>query len=202
MLRRMTRYPVAPLFAALAVAATPVLAPSVAWADGTIKQPGEHPDYHVEIEPHGILAWPDWYGGFGYYGFFGVGGGARFSIPLCKNCFIPKINNNVAISFGADLAIFPFYTNNAGYAASYIYLPIAMQWNFFVAKKWSVGPEFGFSPVIGVFYDYGQCFGGCHNWWFAPVFNAVARYHFNDRVALTMRIGYPEFANIGVSFFL
>jgi hypothetical protein len=27
------------------------------------------------------------------------------------------------------------------------------------------------------------------------------RYHFNDRISLTMRIGYPSFA-IGISFFL
>ena len=177
--------------------------PSVSFADSTIRTPGEHTDYHVDIEPHGVLAWPDWYGGFGYYGFFGIGGGARFSIPLCKNCFIPKINNNVTISFGADLAIFPFYdTRFANYAATFLYLPVAMQWNFFVHKKWSVGPEIGFSPVIGVFYDYGACTGGCHNWWFSPAFWAVGRYHFNDRVALTMRIGYPEFFNIGVSFWL
>lgn len=188
-----------PFVAALAVAA----APTVAHAQTIIKQPGEHADYHVEIEPHGILAWPDWYGGFGYYGFFGIGGGARFSMPLCKNCFIKKINNNVAISFGADLAIFPFYdTRFSNYAASYLYLPVAMQWNFFVSKQWSVGPEFGFSPVVGIFYDWGACNGACHNWWFAPMFNAVARYHFNDRVTLTMRLGYPEFFNIGVSFFL
>src|SRR5690348_16221437 len=76
-----------PFVAALAVAS----APSVAHADTTIiKQPGEHPDYHVDIEPHGILGW-----GFYGWGPVGLGGGVRFSIPLCKNCFIPKINNNV-----------------------------------------------------------------------------------------------------------
>lgn len=190
------------LLSVAVVAGALALTPSLAQADSIIRQANDHPDYHIEIEPHGILAWPDWYGGFGYYGFFGIGGGARFSVPICKNCFIPKINNNVAISFGADLAIFPF---GPGYAPSYLYLPVAIQWNFFVSHKWSIGPEVGFTPVIGVFYDYGACDRAgafCHNWYFAPSFWAVGRYQFNDHVSLTMRVGYPEFFNVGVSFFL
>ncbi len=200
MLRRMTRHPVVPLVAALAVAAIPAFASTNAWADGTIKQPGEHPDYHVDIEPHGVLGLGWW--DLGTWG-VGFGGGARFSIPLCKNCFIPKINNNVAISFGADFVSYPF-VNNANFVLTDLYLPVAMQWNFFIHKKWSIAGEVGFSPVIGVFYDYAQYCGGpgCHNWWIYPDAGFVARYHFNDRVALTMRIGFPEFFNIGVSFWL
>jgi hypothetical protein len=181
---------------AVAMAVTP----AIASADATIKQPGDHPDYRVEIEPHGILGWPGFYN-YDVYGVFGFGGGARFSLPLCKNCFIPRINNNVAISFGADFAFFPL-GNAFGYTPAFLYLPVAMQWNFFVHKKWSVGPELGFSPVIGVFYDYNNCAGNCHNWGVYPLFEAVARYHFNDRVSLTLRGGFPEFLNVGVSFFL
>jgi len=186
-----------PLLAALTTVAvtTPAAADQL-----IIKNPGDHPDYHVDIEPHGILGgggWWDW----GYYG-LGLGGGARFSIPLCKNCFVPKINNNVAISFGADLAFYPWAN---GFAPAYLFLPVAMQWNFFISKKWSVGPEIGFTPTIGVFYDYNYCnaIGGpCHN--FYPYFScwAVGRYHFSEKVALTMRLGFPELFNIGVSFFL
>ncbi|HEY1960352.1 MAG TPA: hypothetical protein VGH28_32300 [Polyangiaceae bacterium] len=182
-----------PLVAALAVAS----APAVAHAQSIIRQPGEHPDYKVEIDPHGILGGAGWY--YDYYG-VGFGGGARFSIPLCKNCFVPKINNNVAISFGADFGFFPF--GPPGYSPAFLYLPVAMQWNFFVTKKWSVGPELGLSPVIGVFYDYGFCGGGCRNWGIYPLFMAIGRYHFNDHVALTLRAGFPELANVGVSFFL
>lgn len=193
----MTRKAVVPLVAALAVAAIP----SVAWADSTIRTPGEHTDYHVDIEPHGVFGLAYWDFGAAY-GTVGFGGGARFSIPLCKNCFIPKINNNVAISFGADFVFYPF--GNAPVTFTDLYLPVAMQWNFFVHKKWSIAGEVGFTPVIGVFYDYGYCGGGpaCHNWWVYPDAGFVARYHFNDRVALTMRIGFPEFFNIGVSFWL
>ena len=131
-----------PFVAALAVAAVP----SVANAQSIIRQPGEHPDYKVEIDPHGILGGAGWY--YDYYG-VGFGGGARFSIPLCKNCFVPKINNNVAISFGADFVSYPF--GNTAFVFTDLYLPVAMQWNFFLSKKWSVGAEVGFVPVIGVF---------------------------------------------------
>lgn len=70
---------------ALVAAVSIALLPVVAHADDTIKQPGQHPDYHVDIEPHGVL-------GVGFYGWgaVGIGPGVRFSIPLCKNCFIPK----------------------------------------------------------------------------------------------------------------
>jgi hypothetical protein len=181
--------------AVLAVLAT---FPSTSRADETIRIPGDHPDYHIDIEPHGVLGWSYW--DWDVYGVFGFGGGVRFSMPLCKNCFIPKINNNVAISFGADLVFYPL--GNANFVPTYLVLPVAMQWNFFVHKKWSVGPEIGFAPTFGVFYDYGNCNGPCHNFWFAPLFAAVGRYHFNDKVALTMRLGFPEFFNIGVSFWL
>jgi hypothetical protein len=193
----MMRKAVVPLVAALAVAAIP----SVSWADSTIRSPGEHTDYHVDIEPHGVLGLAYW--DTGAYGTFGFGGGARFSIPLCKNCFIPKINNNVAISFGADFVFYPF--TNVNFTFTDLYLPVAMQWNFFIAKKWSVAGELGFAPVFGVFYDTGYCNGAgpnCHNWWIYPDAGVVARYHFNDRVALTMRLGFPEFFNVGVSFWL
>ncbi len=172
-------------------------------AESIIKQPGDHPDYHVEIEPHGVLGL-NYYWNWDYYGPFGFGGGARFSIPVCKNCFVPKINNNVAISFGADIVFWPFATQFINYVPTYLYLPVAMQWNFFLTKKWSVGPELGFVPEFGVFYDYNACglAAGCHNWGVFPAFWAVARFHFNDSVALTMRLGFPEFFNIGVSFFL
>ena len=45
-----------------------VACPSLVQADSTIKTPGDHPHYRVEIEPHGLLGW-DFYGfGFGLYG--------------------------------------------------------------------------------------------------------------------------------------
>jgi hypothetical protein len=169
--RREHALPMRPLLIAL------LLAPALAHADSTIKHPGDHPDYKVEIEPHGLV---------GLHKFGGVadkdafGAGVRFSIVLVENGFIKSINNSVAISFGAD---FFFASHNT------LFFPVAMQWNFFVAQRWSVFGE----PGLAVGHSF-EPRTRVH-----PAFWAGARYHFNEHVALTMRIGYPTFS-IGVSF--
>ena len=79
--------------AAFAALAFVVGAPtSSARADDTVKHPGDHPAYAFEAEPHVLLGWDGVYGGDG----FGVG--ARFSIPIVDNGFVPQINNSVAIA--------------------------------------------------------------------------------------------------------
>ena len=175
-------------------------------ADDTIKHPGDHPDYHVEIEPHGLLGWTGFYGGTGF------GAGARFTIPIVKNGFIPNINNNVGIGFGFD---FVHYSNcyydygyNNGCGANYLQFPIVMQWNFFVAERWSVAGEPGIAIYHGFFDDYcndpffrGRNCNSLTTTGVVPAFYILGRYHFNEKVSLTMRVGYPTIS-IGASFFL
>src|SRR5471030_2885343 len=79
----------APLVSVLAL-------PSLALADDTIKHPGDHPHYSVEVEPHLILGWGSGYGTTGY----GIGG--RVSIPIVQDGFVKTINNSVAVGFGLD----------------------------------------------------------------------------------------------------
>jgi hypothetical protein len=181
----------------------PVLVAATARADDTIRHPGDHPDYGVEIEPHGLIGW---WGGPGYADGNGYGVGGRFSIPIVKNGFIRTINNSVAISFGADILWYNacWYGNGYGCSATYIDFPVALQWNFFVAQHWSVFAEGGLYAFHG-FFDNCPLNNGCPN---EPWQNGVepalwvgGRYHFNDRVSLTMRLGFPT-ASVGVSFFL
>jgi len=161
-----------------------------------IKNPNDHPAYRAELEPHGnIVFWHRYYG-YRYrgYRYAGVGdpefgAGFRASIELGDPAFIPKLNNTVAISFGADITNCRFCPRGYGFT---IWTPITMQWNFFLTDKWSVFADLGIMPrTIGfyhdVFFDFMAEIGG--------------RYHFNDTVALTMRIGYP-FVSVGVSFFV
>jgi hypothetical protein len=178
---------------------------SSAHADDTIKTPGDHPDYTVEIEPHGLI-------GLGFrYGGVGIGLGARFSIPIVKNGFVPSINNSIAVTFGADFmhygGCFGSFNNvDIDCSANYLFFPVALQWNFYVASKWSVFGEPGIVPFYG-FYDNlcGNGAGqipGCNDpshFSVAPALYVGGRYHFNEHTALTMRIGYPDFS-IGVSF--
>src|SRR5688572_13062301 len=64
-------------------------------AQSVIKQPGNHPNYSVEIEPHIALQWTNRFGDNE-----GIGPGARFNIPFMHNGPIKSINNNMGISFG------------------------------------------------------------------------------------------------------
>jgi hypothetical protein len=187
-------------FAALACcAATSAIATlgSTARADDTIKTPGDHPHYAVEIEPH--LTFAD----DGIFAEGGYGVGARFSIPVVQNGFIPSINNSVAVSFGADLVHYDeCYFHNNGCGATYLLIPVALQWNFFVARQFSVFAEPGLFLYNG-FEDDNVCagLGGCNNPSRTGVRPALAiggRWHLSDRLALTLRIGYPT-ASIGLS---
>ncbi len=173
---------------ALALSAT-LFAPS-AHADDTIKHPGDHPNYVVEIEPHLIVGW-----------YRSVGVGARFNFALMKNGPIPSINNNLALGVGAELQFLGYTQRVRGYyfreGGAFLSVPVTMQWNFFVHERWSVFPELGVAFNHG-FYD---CEGACGGPIFVDIVGAVgARYHFSESTALTFRAGYPGIT-VGLSFF-
>jgi hypothetical protein len=192
--------------AARAATATATLAAALtssagaARADDTIKHPGDHPSYAFEAEPHLVLGWGDAYASGGY------GLGARFSIPIVDNGFVTTINNSVAISFGADLVHYDWcwYGNgNGGCSANDLDFPVAMQWNFFVAQRWSVFGE----PGLLVYHRFlndcpnGQnCPGHPSSTGVEPALYVGGRYHFSQGTALTLRVGFPAFS-LGFSFF-
>lgn len=168
---------------------------SVAEARPTIKNPNDHPDYRAELEPHGNFIF--WHGRYGRsfdrrYNGFGdpeIGGGFRATIEVADPAFIPKINNTVGVTFGIDLTNCYYCYGNKKFA---VYNPVGLQWNFFFTDKWSAFADLGFMLSSAGFYhrvyaDFFAMVGG--------------RYHFNDKVALTMRIGQP-FISLGVSFFV
>jgi hypothetical protein len=175
---------------ALAGAGLLALAPD---ARASIKNPGDHPDYKVELEPHlnTIFVHRDY--GLGYrgrrYRGFGdpeVGLGFRATIELADPAFIPRLNNTVGISFGVDLT-------NCTYCRYdfTIWTPVTLQWNFFFNDHWSAFGDIGLIP---------RSDGAYRELYFDFAFMAGGRYHFNDDIALTLRIGYP-FVSFGVSFF-
>jgi hypothetical protein len=149
--------------------------PGEAQADEVvIDQPGARTPYVFEAEPH-VLIEP-----------FGVpalpGGGFRGTIELLENGFIPPINNSVGIGFGADIT------------PETLRIPVVLQWNFFLSNRWSVFGEPGAAIVI---YDNRRDPSAID--YFA--FYAGGRWHFSDRVTLTMRVGRPAFS-LGFSFLL
>jgi hypothetical protein len=152
--------------------AAPVLAD-----ESVIKRPGDHPDYVLEAEPHLIIApFHDFHPGVGF----------RATVELVDNGFISTINNTVGLGLGID------WTKHR------TWIPIVMQWNFWLSRNWSVFGE----PGVVLRIDDGVKFerGGKGPDKLDPfAFYAGGRLHFSDYVTLTMRVGRPT-ASVGVSF--
>lgn len=171
------------------VAATP----NALAVDWVIKSPGQHPSYAAELEPHlnFVLYRRGYYGNTRFRaGSPEIGGGFRASIELMDPGFVKKINDTIAITFGVDIT-------NCHYCRSYrddylIYSPVALQWNFFLTRKWSV-----FGEVGGIVRSEGLF----HYVNIDPAVWIGGRFHFNDNIALTLRAGYP-YLGVGVSFFV
>jgi hypothetical protein len=70
-------------------------------ASAQIKEPGNHPKYGVEFEPHFLAQWSG-----PYWGDAGIGAGLRVSIPIIDDGPVTTINNSFAIGFGFDWAHF------------------------------------------------------------------------------------------------
>ncbi len=189
-----------------------LLLPRVAAAQSTIKAPGDRPSYVLELEPHASLGLFDppgrWAGGDG------LGAGGRAAFEIVDVGFVPTINDSVAIGVGADIVHYaggggdprgtcsryaagPAGTNvcveiaRAGGASTYVFVPVVMQWNFWLARRWSVFGEPGLSV-------YWSDVGGAG---VAPVVDVGGRFHVTERVTLTLRLGYPV-VTLGVSFLL
>jgi hypothetical protein len=164
------------VFTGLALAAPLAIASSTARADELIiKNPGDHPDYRFEAEPHAIVG----YGPIIDRG-TGFGLGFRGTVIVMQNGFVKTINNSVGVGFGGDI----LFAHK-----SYVYVPVVMQWNFFLSTHWSVFGEPGL----------GFSFGSTNI--FHPTFYAGGRYHFTEKIALCLRLGYPGIT-VGVSFLL
>jgi len=174
-----------------------------AHAQSVIRQPGNHPDYAFEIEPHLAFQWMNRFGADS-----GFGPGVRFNIPFFHNGPIKTINNNMGITFGLDITFgdggygcYPGDRRVPGYDCSVteVWLPVAMQWNFFLTKVISVFGEPGLA-IAHRRWDYARyCNGvnqplcetdGTHTS-LEPIFAGGGRFMFSDKVGATVRLGFP-----------
>jgi len=183
-----------------------------ALASAQIKQPGAHPQYSAELEPHLILQWNESCQNEGF------GPGFRATIPFLDNGPIPRINNNMGISFGLDWAhssvnsnCRAYYRNGAyygnGYTADVWSIPVVVQWNFFLVPKVSV---FGEAGLVLQHRRYDGNFN-CNNNNFCDgvgaengadaAFAAGGRFLVSDSVGFLIRLGYP-YLSVGVSILL
>jgi hypothetical protein len=195
-------------FAAAAALFLVSIAPS-AQADSIIRDPNP-PRYSVEVEPKLNFA-PN---GIYAYGGTVFGPGVRFSIPIMSPGFLNTNNDSVAISFGLDLMHYSGYRyyGNLGKNFAYydagdfwsVYLPVTLQWNFWLTERWSVFGEPGIA-LRHAFLSDAYCdtrFYACGNrddFYFA--FYVGGRYMLTDHLGLTMRLGHPTLFSIGLSIF-
>jgi hypothetical protein len=183
--------------------ATAVLAPSaIASADAvlTTEKPAppaeEASVYPLEIEPH-LTFGPE-----NVYGASGFGAGLRLGVPLAFG-HLGSVPQNLAIGFGADVLHYDncFFGTDCG--ANYLLVPVAAQWNVFVARPVSVFGEGGVYFYKGWFAGCGPGDGpGCSSpsdVGLLPTIAVGARFHLAPSAALTLRLGYPT-TTLGVSF--
>jgi len=203
--------------AATLLAAAATLTTVEARAESIIKNPGDHPNYAVELEPHGLLDWDNyWWGSTGY------GLGMHAVIPFFDNGPVSTINNNMGIGFGLNWSHWSdnacgwayrgfrngfFGAGDCNVTANSIKIPIFMQWNFFLTKIISVFGE----PGLGIYHDLATWTppGGCPVGFSCgnnatgvfPYFEVGGRFLFGDTVGLLVRIGYP-YLTVGASILL
>jgi hypothetical protein len=179
-----------------------------AHAQSTIKQPGQRYHYAFELEPHLLVTpfdAPDYPSDGGY------GLGVRGTIEILPDGFLPTLNDSVGIGFGLDWVHYDLRAYRGGCsrfvptaknvpvcvdaggngAANYVFVPLVMQWNFWLHPRWSVFGEPGFA----LSHNSGNGFG------VSPELSVGGRFHVADGVALTLRLGYPA-VTFGVSFLL
>jgi hypothetical protein len=161
-----------------ALALALLLAGSSARADehSVIRNNGDHTRYIFEAEPHAILGFGAPFDENGSA--LGLGFRGTFNI---YDGFVKSINDSIGVGVGFDFA-----PGNNGR----VLVPVVLQWNFWLSTHWSVFGEPGFAIASGGLHDFDPF-----------VFYVGGRFNFTERIALTMRIGYPD-ASVGVSFFL
>jgi hypothetical protein len=201
------------------VAALCMLVSARAQAETIIKQPGNHPLYAADVEPHLALGLDD----TPYYGGGGFGLGARVTIPFLRNGAVSTINNDMGIGFGLDWlsrgssCYHDYYYVGGPYAyndcsAWAVYLPVVLQWNFYITDIITVFGEPGFAiryahvsgtwlgPArncpAGVYCEFSDSFTDP-----LLVFAGGAKFMFGRTVGLNVRLGYPYFS-VGASILL
>ncbi len=82
------------------------------------------------------------------YGYFGLGGfpigvGGTFYIPLVKDGFIPPVNDEFGIDFGADIVFFLGYNNPVA-----LWIPVSVLWTFHILDNLQVYAKAGIALRI------------------------------------------------------
>jgi hypothetical protein len=144
------------------------------------------------------IARPELHTSVSGHGDFGVG--FRLDLPIVPWGLLADRHDEFAISPGIDFQFVDFDRRD-----HVLLMPqLALQWNFYFPRGWSVFPELGAVVVIGdVGDDYepnhhlGSIGSSTTSLDFLAAFGA--RRHFNARTALLLRGGWPNGFQLGVT---
>jgi hypothetical protein len=171
---------------------------SVAAAQEVVVRAGPAPDdvstYPIEIEPHFTFGTADIYGNAGF------GGGLRLSVPVVGGR-IGRVPDNLAVSFGGDILAYENCYYGSYCSADYVMLPVAAQWNVWVAPRVSLFAEGGVFVYDGWYSSCQSGDPGCQGpstFGVLPTIAVGGRVHLGRNASLTARIGYPTIT-LGVS---
>jgi hypothetical protein len=168
--------------------------------------------YQLELEPHLLFGTAPPGPGRGSGGGIGV----RGSVMLSADGFIAGVNDSLALGFGLDYgryaarygfdgfrdqclrfepgpngtSVCTEVTSNGG-SYSYLFVPVVLQWNFWLTERFSVFGEPGVNLYALGRYGFGA----------GPALYIGGRFALAERILLTARLGYPTLG-LGVSFLL
>jgi hypothetical protein len=125
---------------------------------------------------------------FGWYN--DAGAGFRVELPVLTRGPLTTLDNDLAVSLGAEL----LYFYEPGFTGWGVFPIGALQWNFYLNQKWSVFPELGLAFLIGPDRDrYWRSVA-------APFLGVGARYHFSQSNSLLLRVNWPAGLQVGIVF--
>jgi hypothetical protein len=135
------------------------------------------------------------------YGNSGAGAGVRLGIPLAIGS-LGRLPSNLALSFGGDVVNYQncYYADRCN--ANYVMVPVAAQWNLWVAPRVSIFGEAGAFAYRGWFDGCAPGDVGCNaprDFGILPTLAVGARVRFGYHANLIARLGYPT-TTIGISF--
>ena len=136
----------------------------------------------------------DVHANFGGYG--SLGAGFRVEVPLLKNGMLNEVDDELALSVGADAFFYSDFFPDRYNGGVYVIPSAVLQWNFYIGESWSVFPEAGIAFYVGD----SRYLRRETSFYAAPAFGLGFRYHFNDRNALLVRVATPTGFQVGVTF--
>ncbi len=124
----------------------------------------------------------------------GIGGAARYSIPILADGFISRLNDSIELEFGADI----WAGSYVGYGYLGLAVPVAEgRWTFHLTEQWDVYGKVGF----GWTFTVGAYTGAAP--WAGFFWNAGpgVLYKFGDGLYARAEIGYQGLrAGVGINF--